>query len=65
LPKGKRKGAPERIDFLKSTIQKQYDHENWYGQDAAWKKNRILCIAASVELIGMGIHFEPVYNPAT
>lgn len=58
------KGSPKRINFLKSIIQKQYDWENWYGKDAAWKKRQIICIAASVELIGMGIHFEPVYNPA-
>lgn len=58
------KGSPERIEFLKEIIQRQYDHENWYGQDLSWKQNQLMCIAAGVELLSMGIIFKPSYTLA-
>ena len=58
------KKTPERIEYLKSIIQRQYDHENWYGQDRAWARKRVLVIAAHLELLKYGIVFAPVYNCA-
>ena len=51
--------TPERIEILKISIQKYYDNENWYGINT---KERILSIAANVELIEHGIVFSPIYN---
>lgn len=50
--------TPERIQFLKDSIQSNYDRHNWDGNQHA----KILMIAAHVELIGYGITFEPEYN---
>lgn len=49
----------ERIEWLKYSIQKNFDDENWYGYNA---KKKLFSIAAQVELLGKGIVFTPQYN---
>ena len=51
--------TPERVDYLKDVIQRNYDNDNWYGYDS---KRSLLTIAATLELLSYHIIFEPTYN---